>query len=112
MEAVALTVIACYRPHEGKDAQLAELVRSHLPTLRNEGLISDDEPVHLLAADGTVLEIFSWKSEQHSRSAEGNDAVQAVWGAIAACADFRQLEQLEEAGRPFAHFQRVTPEEL
>ena len=112
MEAVALTVIACYRPHEGKSAELGALVREHLPVLRAEGLVTDDAAVHLRAADGTVLEIFSWKSEEHSRSAEGNAAVQRVWGAMAACADFRRLADLAEAARPFAHFHRVTPEQL
>jgi len=108
MSDVALTVIACYRPHAGRESELHALVREHLPTLRAEGLVQDDAEVHLRAADGTLLEIFTWKSEEHARAAEANEAVQRLWGAMAACADFLRLNDLEEAGRPFAHFHRVA----
>ena len=75
----ALTVIACDRPHEG---------------------------VLLRASDGTFLEVFTWKSEGFSKSAESNAAVQRVWSGMAACADFVRLNDLEEASRHFAHFHR------
>jgi hypothetical protein len=86
VEDVALTVIACYRPHSGKEKQLAELVREHQPVLRAEGLVSDDAVILLQSGDGTVLEIFSQLP--------------------------RQLADLAEAGQPFAHFRRVSVEEL
>ena len=105
--ATALTVIACYRPRQGRDADLRALIRAHVPTLRAEGLLQDDAEILLQAADGSYLEIFTWKSEADSRSAESNEAVQRLWRAMADCADFLRLTDLSEAARPFAHFHRV-----
>ncbi|MCA0989284.1 hypothetical protein [Guptibacillus algicola] len=54
--------IALYRPHPGKEDELLEIVKDHLPTLQRENLIKDRMPLHLQAIDGTILEIFEWKS--------------------------------------------------
>ena len=35
------TVIACYRPKPGQDAALHALARTHVPTLRSIGLVTD-----------------------------------------------------------------------
>ena len=105
----ALTVIACYRPHAGKEEQLRGWIREHVPALRSESLVSDDAVVLLRADDGSFLEIFSWKSEAAARSAESNEVIQRIWGGMAACADFLRLTDLAEASRPFAHFHRVPP---
>lgn len=104
---LAVTYVAAYRPHPGQDAQLLELVRRHVPTLRREGLATDHPVLLLKAADGTLLELASWKSEQHSRAAHDNAAVQQLWAAFAACCDFRALKDLAEAQHMFAHFERV-----
>lgn len=103
----AVTYLAAYRPHPGKEAELLDLIRRHVPTLRREGLVTDHPVLLLRAADGTLVEVASWKSEEHSRSAHHNHAVQQLWGAFAACCDFLALKDLAEAQRMFAHFERV-----
>ena len=103
----AVTYVAAYRPHPGKEAQLLELVRRHVPTLRREGLATGHAALLLKAADGTLIELASWKSEEHSRAAHDNAAVQELWSAFAACCDFLALKDLAEAQRMFAHFERV-----
>jgi len=104
---LAVTYVAVYRPHPGKEAELLEVVRRHVPTLRSEGLATDHPALLLKAADGALLEIASWKSEEHSRSAHGNEVVQQLWALFAACCDFRSLKDLAEAQKMFAHFERV-----
>ena len=47
-------VIVAYRPFEGKEAQLLELVEEHLPILRGQGLATDRRPLVMRAADGAI----------------------------------------------------------
>jgi quinol monooxygenase YgiN len=103
----AVTYVAVYRPHPGKERELLDLVRRHVPTLRKEGLATDHPVLLLQAADGSLIEIASWKSEEHSRSAHGNPAVRELWGAFARCCDFTALKELAEAQREFSHFTRL-----
>jgi quinol monooxygenase YgiN len=55
-------VIVAYRPKPGKEAELLELVRTRVPTLRKEGLVSDRAPIMMRARDGTIIEVSEWKS--------------------------------------------------
>lgn len=104
---MAHTVIAVYRPHEGKDQELVELLETHLPTLRAEGLATERESVVLRAGDGTLLEIFDWVSGEAVEAAHTNEAVQKMWEAFAAVCDFATLDSLAEAEKVFPHFERV-----
>jgi hypothetical protein len=101
-------VIACYRPHAGKAAALLDCVRVHVPTLRAQGLITERPPQVLRAADGTLLELFEWKSEDAVKSAHENPAVQELWGRFAAVCDFVTLGTLAEAAEMFPHFEPVA----
>ncbi|MDX1583957.1 MAG: hypothetical protein R3338_10205, partial [Thermoanaerobaculia bacterium] len=56
-------VIACYRPKEGKEEHLVEEVRKHVPTLRQEGLVTDRSPYIMRSKDRTIIEVFEWESE-------------------------------------------------
>jgi len=56
-------VIVAYRPKPGKEDGL-QLVRSRVPTLRQEGLVSDRAPTIMRAGDGTIIEVSEWKSRE------------------------------------------------
>lgn len=103
----AVTYVAVYRPHPGKEGRLLDVVRRHVPTLRAEGLATDHPVLLLRAAGGALVEIASWKSEEHSRAAHDNAAVREVWGAFAACCDFLALKDLAETKEMFSHFERL-----
>lgn len=103
----AVTYVANYKPHPGKEAELLALVKRHVPTLRREGLATDHPVVLLKAADGSLLEIASWKSEDSARAAHENKAVMELWNAFAACCVFQPLKNLAEAQQEFAHFERL-----
>ena len=57
-------VIVAYRPKPGKEKETLELVRSRVPTLRKEGLVTDRAPTIMRARDGTIIEVSEWKSNE------------------------------------------------
>jgi hypothetical protein len=96
-------VMALYRPRPGQDEALRALIAGHVGTLRRIGLATDRPAVLLRAADGTYLEIFEWRPGAAQRAHE-NPEVQAIWGAMAAIADFPALGELAESKQRFPHF--------
>lgn len=102
-------VIVRYRPKEGREADLMELVRRHGPLLKENGLVTQRPFAHGRAKDGSVLEVFEWLSEDASRSAHENDAIAQLWTAMAECAHFLAVGELDEMGAPFAHFEPIVP---
>ena len=100
-------VIAAYRPKKGKAKGLLAEVKKHLPTLRREGLVTKAPTVALRAKDGTILEIFEWKSAKAVEKAHHSPAVLAMWGRFSKVCDFVTLASLEESKSPFCHFERV-----
>jgi hypothetical protein len=56
--------VACYKPRPGREEALLELVRNHLPPLRSEGLVTERAPIVMRCADGTIVEIFEWVSQE------------------------------------------------
>lgn len=100
----ALITMALYQPHEGKEELLNEVLKSHIITLEEEGLITSREPIRAIASDGTVIEIFEWKSEQTKDAAHESKAVMKVWNKIMEIAEIKSLSSLDEAKHPFPNF--------
>jgi hypothetical protein len=98
-------VIAVYKPRAGKEAELLELLRVHLPVLRREGLATDRPPLVLRAQNGALLEIFEWTSAEATERAHTSEAVLALWGRFEAACEYSRLADLAEAQEMFAHFQ-------
>jgi hypothetical protein len=101
-------VIVAYRPKPGKDAELLQLTREHLPILRAEGLATDREVIACRAADGTIIEVFEWESGGIER-AHSNPEVLKLWARYAEVCDYAPLNTLAEVAELFAGF---TPVEL
>ena len=59
------------------------------------------------AVEQSVLEIFEWVSAQAARRAHDSPAVNALWGRLSEVAEMISLSELEEAERPFPHFEAV-----
>ena len=101
-------VMAVYRPKEGKGDELAALIEKHVPVLRAEGLATDRAPIVVRSKlDGTFVEIFEWDTADAAGKAHENPAVQEIWNAMEAVADFVTLGDLAEAGGRFPHFEPV-----
>jgi hypothetical protein len=101
-------VIVAYTPKPGMDVQLLAAVRKHLLVLRAEGLISDRPGYVMRAGDGSIVEVFEWRSAEAIDRAHANAAVQALWEEFGAACDYTPLARLKESGQMFAEFDAVA----
>ncbi len=98
-------VIAAYKPKPGREARLESAVRRHMDVLRAQNLVTD-APSHVMrAADGTVVEVFEWRSAEAVEQAHENPAVQALWAEFGEACDYVPLKDLAECEHPFAEFE-------
>lgn len=101
-------VIVAYRPRDGKQEELVDAIRDHVPILRSEGLATDREPTVVRAKDGTYLEIFEWASADAIEAAHSNAVVQKLWERLGQACEYRTLASLSEAQDMFAEFEPVA----
>lgn len=101
-------VIAVYKYHDGQEQAFLKLLKSHEPTLREQGLVSDHPFLILKAENNHILEIFEWLEEGAAGKAHSNPAVTKLWEEMGAIADFPALESLSEVKTRFPHFQGLS----
>lgn len=97
-------VIAAYRPKPGKEAELRALMATHLPTLRAQDLVTDRAPILMTAQDGTILEVFEWRSQAAIDAAHREPAVLAMWERFGEVCEYAPLVTVPEASKLFAQF--------
>ena len=100
-------VIVAYTPKPGKDQQLLAAVRKHLEVLQTQHLVTEKPAYVMRAGDGTIVEVFEWRSAKAVQEAHGNPAVQALWAEFGAACDYTPLSKLPEAQQMFAEFDAV-----
>jgi hypothetical protein len=100
-------VIACYRPKPGKEADLLDLVRGHVPALREQGLATERPVTVLRASDGTLVEVFEWRSAEAVERAHHDPVVQRLWERSMLISDLGTLAALPGSGEPFPRFGTV-----
>jgi hypothetical protein len=105
---MGLTVIVGYKPRPGKEAALKELMATHLPTLKREGLVRDKESYIMEAADGTIVEVFEWLSEEATRQAHTNPAVLEMWDRYAQVCHYIPVGSIPEAANLFSQFDALN----
>lgn len=99
-------VIVGYRPKPGKEEDLLQLTREHLPLLREEGLATEREAIVCRASDGTIMEVFEWEVGG-AQQAHPNERVRALWDRYWAACDIVPLKDMPEAAQTFAGFAPV-----
>jgi quinol monooxygenase YgiN len=100
-------VIVAYRPKPGKEKELLELVRSRVPTLKKQNLVTDRVPTIMHARDGTIIEVSEWNSQEAIDAAHKNPNVLAMWNKFFAVCDCVPLKTLAEAEEMFAGFEPI-----
>lgn len=100
-------VIVAYAPKPGMGEALLAAVRKHLRVLREGALVTDRSAYVMRAADGTVVEVFEWRSAEAIAQAHSNPAVQALWAEFGVACDYRPLATLAECQQMFAEFEAV-----
>jgi quinol monooxygenase YgiN len=101
-------VIVAYRPKPRKEKETLELVRSRVPTLLKEGLVTDRAPTIMRARDGTIIEVSEWKSQEAIDAAHKNPIVLAMWNKFFETCDCIPLNKLSESAEMFAGFQPIS----
>lgn len=102
-------VLVVYRPKLGRGQDLIKLTRTHVPRLRALNLASDRPALAMTAANGDVVEVFEWVSEDAMKRAHEHPVVQAMWDEYEQVCTYQPLASLEQVGDLFAEF---TPIEL
>jgi hypothetical protein len=99
--------VACYKPKEGCEEALLELVRNHLPPLRAEGLVTDRPSIVMRTESGVIVEVFEWVSQEAIAGAHVNPAVLALWKRFEAVCSYETPSSLPEFQNMFAHFEPI-----
>lgn len=104
---MGIIVITCFKPKPGKDAELLEVVKDHLPVLRKEGLVTDKVCHVMRSKNGSILEVFEWKSEEAINEAHKNKNVLELWKRFEEACEYKTLSSVEESGMMFPEFEPV-----
>ena len=107
-EPIGQIAIAAYRPRKGQEEALLKEVKNHLPILRSQGLVTDRRSIVMRAQDGTILEVFEWKSAKAIEEAHSNEVVAAMWKRFEDACEYVKLSDLTESGEAFATFEPVN----
>ena len=78
-----------------------------LPPLRAEGLVTDRKPIVMRCADGTIVEIFEWVSQDVITGAHKNHAVLELWKKFEAVCWYETPANIPEFKNMFSHFEPV-----
>ncbi len=98
--------IVIYRPKDGRENDLLELVKKHWPAARKAGLATDDPARVWKATDKrtgkvSILERFFWADAESSSRAHHDPSIQAVWGPMDQVLEDMTILVIEEvAGHP------------
>src|SRR5437016_14684679 len=89
-----VVVIVAYRPKPGKENELLDLVRSRVPTLRKENLVTDRAPTIMRARGGPIVEVSEWELPEATDRAHKNPnapAMSNTFFAVCHCAPVDSL---------------------
>jgi hypothetical protein len=100
----SMFAMASYRPHPGKEEELLNILREHVAVQRREGFATDHPVTLMKAEDGTLIEIFEWKSIEAKDQAHKSEAVMGLWNHMMEIAEMVPLATLAETQHPFAAF--------
>jgi hypothetical protein len=97
-------VIAAFRPKPGMQDRLTAAVDKHWRTLREQGLVTERPRIAMRSADGTIVEVFEWRSPEAIERAHANPAVLALWTEFEAACEYVPVAAVPEAQRVFSEF--------
>lgn len=97
-------VIVAYKAIQGKQETLIDLLKGHVSILRDQGLATDRPQVLMLSKDGSIIEIFEWKSKEAIEQAHFNPVIQTLWEKFAQICEYKPVSEIEETGHLFSEF--------
>lgn len=100
--------IAVYKPLEGKESALIDLVNTHHNRLLHENLVTKRLPIICRAQDNTVVEMFEWQSEEAIHAAHSNTAVLAMWKEFSEVCTYIPIADVNESKNMFSDFTPIN----
>ena len=101
-------VFASYKPKEGKEIELLELIKKHVPTLRELELITDRPALTMKSKDGTFIEVIEWNDVASADRAHEHPAIAKIWESMEAISTFVPIGKLAEAEKTFSHYEVIS----
>jgi quinol monooxygenase YgiN len=101
---MAVMVIATFKPKPGKQDALRANVREHHGYLKNLDLVTDRPAYAMESADGTIIEVFEWKSQDAINKAHTMPEVHALWARFEDCCEYLSPNQVPECSQMFPGF--------
>ena len=87
---------------------LKALALSHYPRLKEQDLVTDRSPVIMQSKDGSIIEVFEWRSADAIQQAHTNKVVGQMWIEFSQVCDYIPIGQLPESSDLFANYSPVT----
>ena len=100
----ARIVIVAYKPKPGKAEALKELMKTHLSILKKVDLVTERASIIMESKDGTIIEVFEWKSKAAIDQAHTQPEVLEMWGRYAGVCDYIPVGKVEETANLFSEF--------
>src|SRR5262249_6223576 len=92
---MGVLVIVAYRPRPGQEQRLLALTKEHVPILRRLSLATDRPACAMRAKDGTIVEVFEWKSKEALAAAHTNPEIQQMWKRYEEVCEYVPLASLK-----------------
>jgi hypothetical protein len=87
---------------------LYQLMREHISILRQQDLATGRPPILMDAKDGTVVEVFEWKSELAIEQAHSNPVILKMGEGFAEACEYLPVGKVEEALNLFSQFKPLN----
>lgn len=104
-------LVVVYKPFRGKEEQVLDVIRHHLPVLREEGLATNRKPIVMRSADGSIVEIFEARLAEAIQQATYNTKIQELWMKVAKISEFTKPAEIPEFQTAFSQFESIDFEE-
>lgn len=100
-------VIVGYRPFPGKELELKNLIKNHWDVLYKEGLVTNRKSIVCKSEDGTIIEVFGWKSKQAIEQSHSNEVIQKMWSEFSKVCDYVPISAVSESQNLFSEFEPI-----
>ena len=97
-------VMVAYKPKPGKEIELKTLALDHHSRLKVEDLVTDRSPILMQSQDGTIIEVFEWKSAEAIQQAHTNKAVGQMWQEFSQVSEYVPIGKVSESSNIFADY--------
>ena len=101
-------VVVVYKPLPGREKELEKIVSKHYDILNKENLVTERLPIVMRSGDGSIIEIFEWRSAEAIESAHSNAQVLRLWNEFNAVCTYETPLSVGEFHNLFSEFEPVN----